>query len=88
MSSATNNKLLLYADDSGILVSGKDKCQIEQALSKDLNQVSQWLVDKKLSLHLGKTESILFGTKYKLKSNPSLNVMCNDTVMDPTTSVK
>ena len=50
--------------------------------------MSQWLIDNKLSLHLGKTESILFGTKYKLKSNPSLNVMCNDTVIEPTTDVK
>ncbi len=30
MLSATKNKLLLYADDSCILVSGQNKCQIEQ----------------------------------------------------------
>ena len=88
MSSATKNKLLLYADDSCILVSGQNKCQIEQALSQDLNEVSQWLIDNKLSLHLGKTESILFGTKHKLRSNPRLNIICNDTVIEPTSAVK
>jgi len=50
-------------------VSGKNKEHITYALSKDLEPVSHWLVDNKLSLHLGKTESILFGSKPKLKMN-------------------
>ena len=50
-------KLLLYADDSTLIVSGSDPLSIE------LNSCRQWLIDNKLSLHLGKTESILFGWK-------------------------
>jgi hypothetical protein len=57
------NKLLLYADDSGNLVSGKNKADVEHALKENLHLVSQWLVDNKLPLHLGKTESILFGSE-------------------------
>ena len=34
-------------------------------------------MDNKLSLHLGKTESILFGSKRKLKKQSELNVSCN-----------
>ena len=60
-SAATNSKLLLYADDSAILVSGKDVGQIQITLSKELASIREWLIDNKLSLHLGKTESILFG---------------------------
>ena len=60
-------ELLLYADDSAILVTGKYRLQIEQELSKELQSVSEWLVDNKLSLHLGKTESILFGSKIRFK---------------------
>lgn len=64
------NKILLYADDNGILEAGKHISEIESILSSDLELISEWLVDNKLSLHLGKTESILFGSKPKLRSNP------------------
>ena len=63
-------KLLLYADDSDLLVSGKDVNRIETILSNELQNVSNWLVDNKLSLHLGKTKSILFGSKIKLCKSP------------------
>ena len=65
MSAAVKSKLLLYADDSALLVSGKDVKVIEQTLSRELESVRDWLIDNKLSLHLGKTESILFGGKKK-----------------------
>ena len=54
-------KLLLYADDSTILFSHKDLDQIANKLGRVLESCSEWLVDNKLSLHLGKTECILFG---------------------------
>jgi hypothetical protein len=88
MSAVVKNKLLLYADDSAILVSGKNKDQITSALSKDLEFVSHWLVDNKLSLHLGKTESILFGSKPKLKTGSDLDIFCNGTKIKSTKSVK
>ena len=88
MPAVVKNKLLLYADDSAIMVSGKSKSLIEKELSEDLEMVSHWLVDNKLSLHLGKTESIIFGSKHKLKSNNDLNVTCNGQAIHSTTSVK
>ena len=60
-------KLLLYADDSTTLFSHSDSDQIANKLGKVLESCSDWLVDYKLSLHLGKTECILFGPKRKLK---------------------
>ena len=69
MSAVVENKLLLYADDSGILVSGKNISHVEKLLTESLGLVSQWLIDNKLSLYLGKTESILFGSKHKVKFN-------------------
>lgn len=88
MSAVVKSKLLLYADDSGILVSGKDTSQIESILSSELEQVSEWLIDNKLSLHLGKTESILFGSKPKLRSHSTLAITCNGTSIKATSSVK
>ena len=88
MSAVVKNKLLLYADDSGILVSGKCKSSVETSLKADLHLVSQWLVDNKLSLHLGKTESILFGSKHRIRSNSALDITCNGTTIQPTSAVK
>ena len=71
-------KLLLYADDSAILVSGTDPNAISNILSKELNSCQNWLTDNKLSLHLGKTETILFGTKRKLALVNNFQVQCNN----------
>ena len=71
-------KLLLYADDSTILFSHKDPNVISEKLGKVLESCSSWLVDNKLSLHLGKTESILFGSKRKLSKVENFQIKCNE----------
>ena len=88
MPAATNSKLLLYADDSAILVSGKDVSQIQATLSKKLESIREWLIDNKLSLHLGKTESILYGTNKKLQLAPQLNIECAGNKLANRSSVK
>ena len=40
---------------------------ISKCLSSELSKCKSWLVDNKLSLHVGKTETLLFGTKRRLK---------------------
>ena len=74
MSAAVRCKLLLYADDSALLVSVKDVVEIEVALSVEFEVVQEWLVDSKLSLHLGKTESILFSSKRRVQRKNGLMV--------------
>jgi hypothetical protein len=88
MSAAVNCKLLLYADDSALMVSNKDIGFIQSSLSQELESVSKWLIDNKLSLHLGKTESILFGTKRKLKQTSKLDIRCNGSKILSKSSVK
>ena len=65
MSTSVSCDLLLYANDSALIVSGKYPYAIAQSLSMELNTCSQWLVDNRLSLHLGKTEAMLLGSKKK-----------------------
>ena len=67
-------KLILYADYSAILFSHKDPSHIRQVLGKELENCSKWLIDNKLSLHLGKTECILFGSKRKLSKIDEFNI--------------
>ena len=45
-------------------------------LRMSYKNVSDWLVDNKLSLHLRKTESIIFGSQKRLKKKKELNVVC------------
>ena len=80
--------LYLYADDSALAVNGKNILEIESCLNKNINNISSWLQENRLSLHLGKTECILFGTRGKLKQQPDLNIVCNGIKINNTTSVK
>ena len=55
MEAAVSCRLILYADDSALLVSGTSVSVIEETLGHELTFLSEWLVDNKLSIHLGKT---------------------------------
>ena len=59
LSISSESKLLLYADDSAILYSNKDPRIMYDKLGLELEMCSKWLVDNKLSLHMGKTECII-----------------------------
>ena len=83
MVASVQNKLLLYADDSVILVSNKDPRVVSHELSKDLESCNNWLIDNQLSLHLGKTECTLFGSHAKLKRAADFNITYNDQVIFP-----
>ena len=54
----------------------RDVNKIKKQLNKDFENVSDWFVDNKLSIHFGedKTKSILFACKRKIKSARKLNV--------------
>ena len=71
--SAVRCKLLLYADDSALIVSGTNTEEIQNILSSELESIREWLIDNQLSLHLGKTESILFGSKRNPAGTITLN---------------
>ena len=55
-------ELLLYADDTCLICTGKDIKTIKDQLSRDFSSLCEWFIDDKLSIHLGeqKTKSIFF----------------------------
>ena len=71
-------KIILYADDSALLVSGKNLEWISSTLSKELENCNNWLVDNHLSMHLDNTECILFGTKRKINKAKNFSVKYKD----------
>jgi hypothetical protein len=87
MTTAVKCKLLLYADDPALLVSGKDVSEIEETPSLDLESVSVSLTDNNLSLHLVKTECILFASKRTMHTFNYFNVVCNGHVIESKTGV-
>ena len=73
---ASESTLLLYADDSCIIYQNADIKLIENKLNHDFNNICNWFIDNKLSIHLGedKTKCILFAPKYKKKAENKLNI--------------
>ena len=53
-----------------------------------MESCSKWLVDNKLSLHLGKTECILFGSSSKLREVHNFEIGCNGHTIKAQSSVK
>ena len=88
MPQAVKCDLLLYADDSCLTVTHKDIKFIEDTLNDNLSSLCDWLVDNKLSIHLGKTESILFGTSNKLAKGNLLNIKYGNQLITQKRSVK
>ena len=76
MPHAVTSTLLLYADDSCILYQHKDVVQIKKRLIEDFENLCDWFVDNKLSIHFGedKTKSILFASKRRAKNIRQLNI--------------
>lgn len=88
MVQSVNCNLYLYADDSALVITGKNINEIERQLSQNLESVSLWLEENKLSLHLGKTESIVFASNQKLKECNCLQISCNNIDIKSQNSVK
>jgi hypothetical protein len=77
----------LYADDSALIASRPDSKNVAESLSRELNLCRGWLNDNRLSLYLGKTECVLFGSKRKLNKEPEFDMVLGETVVGRVTSV-
>ena len=80
MPHAVKSDLLLYADDTCLMYTGKDIKMIEEQLNTDLSSLCGWFIDNKLSVHFGeeKTKSILIVTKWQLKNQRDLILRYGD----------
>jgi ribonuclease P/MRP protein subunit RPP40 len=81
-------RLALYADDSALIYSGKSAGDISEFLSRKLESCLNWLIDNKLSLHIGKTECMLFGTRRRLKKAGEYVVTLSGEIIKRVTSVR
>ncbi len=70
-----------------MLASGKDLVGIEATLRSELESVNDWLINNKLSLYLGETQSIGFGRKRKSSTCKTINIVCNENVIESKSTV-
>ena len=76
MPQAVNSNLFLYADDSCLMFQHKEVEEIERVLNNDFENICDWFVDNKLSIHFGegKTIAILFASHHKIETIKKLNI--------------
>lgn len=80
--------LYMYADDAALVISGTSLISIETSLSRELESLSVWLEENKLSLHLGKTESIVFASCQKLAEGNEMSIECKGRSIEAKDCVK
>ncbi len=66
----------------------KDPKAISDTPFKELESCNEWLVDNRLSLHLGKTETMLCGTKRKTKNTEDFEVKYKNIAIESVFEVK
>ncbi len=82
LKAACSEELILYADDAVVLVFHQDKGVLEETMTLQLQVMSKWFLDNRLSLHAGKTETILFASKMKLRKDDTLSIKINDMAIE------
>ena len=67
----------LFADDTKILYSNSNIHTLTKTVNEELNNVPDWLKANKLSLHIKKTQLLIFKTRNK-KTNHQVNITLNN----------
>ena len=72
--SSVSERLLsfMFADDTSMLIHGKDVSLLEQEMNRELCKVTTWLKVNKLSLNITKTHSMLFSNSPKCSGRKNL----------------
>ena len=55
----------MYADDTTLYVCGEDNRVLQEKMQEDLDRISDWLAQNKLSLNLDKTHFMILGTQQR-----------------------
>ena len=77
IASSVSCKLLMYADDTVLLVSDKDINTLSVQLGNEVTNSYNWLVNNKLSMHMGKTECIVLSSKKKKHLTKDFSIKCH-----------
>ena len=68
-------KFILFTDDTNIFCSGKDIGKLCETVNTELKKLLSWFIVNRLSLHIAKTNYMLFGRQ---KINTKVNFQLNN----------
>ena len=88
MSQAVKCNLFVYAYDICLVCQHEDINETENQLNEDFESICDWFVDNKLSIHWRWKNSILFETKFKIKTVRKLNIKYGDIQIKQNSKVK
>ena len=80
-------RLIMFADDSNMFLSGKNLREIEIRANSALEQIKKWLQVNRLSLNIDKTNYMIFTTKAR-KKEQNLNIKINDKTISEVNTCK
>ncbi len=84
-----HSKVVLYADDTALFVSGKSVSEIQLGLSEDIDAVGKWLQENKLTLNAKKTKVMMFGSQQRLsRVHEGLEIKINGEILEQVTHFK
>ena len=74
MPQVVKSNLLLYADGSCLMYQHKDTTKIEKILNEDFENIFDWFVDSKLSVHFWDHKTNFFESMQSAKNCCKLNI--------------
>ena len=80
-------RFILFADDTSVFFSHKDRRETEKILNIELHKLSNWLTANKLSLNTDKSSVLFFRTK-NANNNLDSNISINGTMLKEVISAK
>ena len=88
MPSCVDCTMVIYADDTILLASGKDPNEVVTKLNGEIKKCYEWLTDNKLSMHQGKTEALIISSKRKQLKTKDITFNIDNHIITPSTEVK
>jgi hypothetical protein len=86
--SSNSSHFIIFADDTNILFSHKDRTSLEKLINKELSQISNWFKLNKLSLNIDKTNFMIFKNKHSNKPELNLTIEIDHTCINKVNTTK
>ena len=80
----------MYADDTAFYYSDRNKRPVTDAINEDISNVYSWLCANKLSMHVGKTNTMLICNHQKVRylDSTQLNIELNNKAVEQTNNIR
>ncbi len=78
----------MYADDTAVFYLGSDVEEVRLCMQHDMQAISYWMYQNRLSLNVKKTKLMMIGSRQRLRNVPTFNLSLNGQRIDTVTRFK